>query len=167
MRVMREHWQGGTVPSAKERRGSHLKSFPTGKASREARRHEDNKRIEKGPANLYRQVDTDDSVFVEGTALPTRAVAPSPRECLSANAYQDASQSRILGVNRPACDQIEDHHCRVFADPTGKDAHRSVERNVPLVEAARQTGECGSKPQGSLGRDAKVEVRIHDLRVPY
>src|ERR1700693_3866819 len=102
---MREHWQGGTVPSAKERRGSHLKSFPTGKASREARRHEDNKRIEKGPANLYRQEATDDSVFAEGTALPTRAVAPSPRECLSANAYQDASQSRILGVNRPACDQ--------------------------------------------------------------
>jgi hypothetical protein len=75
-----------------------------------------------------------------GKALPTRAVAPSPRKCLSAHAYQDASQSRIHGINRPACDQIEDHRCRVFADPAGKDTHRSVERNVPLVEATRQTG---------------------------
>jgi DNA-binding HxlR family transcriptional regulator len=38
----------------------------------------------------------------------------------------------------------EDHRCRVFADPTGKDTHRSVERNVPLVAATRQTGECRS-----------------------
>ena len=144
MRLMRRDWQGGTVPSAKERRGSDLKGCPTEKASREARRHEDITRIENSSPDLHRQVDTQDFVFAEGKALPTRAVAPSPRKCLPAHAYQDASQSRIHGINHPACDQIEDRRCRVFADPTGKDTHRSVERNVPLVEAARQAGECGS-----------------------
>jgi hypothetical protein len=134
------------VPSEKERLGNNLKGCPTEKASPEARRHEDIMRIENGSPDLHRQVDTQDFVFAEGTALPTREVAPSPRECLPAHAHQDASQSRIHGINRPACDQIEAHRCRVFADPTGKDTHRSVERNVPLVEATRQTGECGSTP---------------------
>src|SRR5437667_9066525 len=144
--MTRGHWQGGTVPSAKEKRGSDLNGCLTEKASQEARRYEDSTRIENGSLDLHRQVDTQDSVFVEGPALPPWAVAPSPRECLPAHAYQDASESRIHGINRPACDQIEDRSCRVFADPTGKDTHRSVERNVPLVEAARQTGECGSTP---------------------
>jgi hypothetical protein len=153
---MRRRWQGGTVPSAKESRGSNLKGCPTEKVSREARRHEDNTRIEDGSPDLHRQMDTQDFVFAEGAALSTRAVASAPRECLPANAYQDASQSRIHGVNRPACDQIEAHRCRVFADPTGQDTHRSVERNVPLVEATRQAGECGSTHQGSLDRDAKA-----------
>src|SRR5882672_3709723 len=143
---MRGHWQGGTVPSAKERRGSDLKGCPTEKASQEARRHEDSTRFENGSPDLHRQVDTQDFVFAEGKALPTRAVATSTRKGLSAHAYQDASQSRIHGINRPACDQIKDRRCRVFADPTGKDTQRSVERNVQLVEAARQTGECRSTP---------------------
>src|SRR5580704_17434448 len=100
---MRRHWQGGTVPSEKERRGNNLKGCPTEKASREARRHEDIARIENGSPDLHRQVDTQDFVFAEGTALPTREVSPSPRECLPAHAHQDASQSRIHGINRPAC----------------------------------------------------------------
>jgi HxlR-like helix-turn-helix len=79
---MRTRWQGGTVPSAKERRGSNLKGCPTEKASREARRHEDNTRIEDGSPDLHRQMDTQDFVFAEGAALSTRAVAPAPRECL-------------------------------------------------------------------------------------
>jgi hypothetical protein len=73
-------------------RGSDLQGCPTEKASREARCHEDNTRIEDGSPDLHRQVDTRDFVFAQGTALPTRAVAPAPRECLPANAYPDASQ---------------------------------------------------------------------------
>jgi hypothetical protein len=116
------------------------------KASQSAGRYGDGKRIENSWPDLHRQVDAQDFVFAEGKALPTRAVAAPSGKRLPANAHQDASQSRIDGIDCPACDQIEDHRCRVFADPAGKDTHRSAKRNVPLVETARQTGERGSTP---------------------
>ena len=42
------------------------------------------------------------------------------------------------GLITQARDQIEGHCCRVFLDPTGKDAHHSPRRYVPLGETTRR-----------------------------
>jgi hypothetical protein len=44
----------------------------------------------------------------------------------------------IRRFNRQARDAIEGHYCRVFADQTGKDNHRSTRRYVPLGKAILQ-----------------------------
>ena len=48
----------------------------------------------------------------------------------------------MLWRYRQACDAIEGHCCRVFADPNGKDNHRSTQRHVPLGKTIPQGGEC-------------------------
>ena len=99
---------------------------------------EDDATIENGPADLHRQVDTQDFVFIKTEVLSTRAVAPPSRERLAAYAYENPAQSRIHGINRPARDEIEDPCCRVFLDPIRKDIRHSTRRYVPLGETPRQ-----------------------------
>jgi len=120
----------------------------TEQLSQVAERHEDKVRIENGGFDLHRQVDTEGFVFAEREALSPRAVAPPYRKRLPANVDQNSSQSRIHRINHPACDGNEGHRRRVFPDATGKDAHRSAERNAPLVETPRQKGECRSASYG-------------------
>jgi hypothetical protein len=106
--------------------------------SQEVRHHERNARIENSSHAIHRQVDTQDFVFAEGTALSARAVAAPPWKRLAAYAYQNSSQSRIHRINRQARDEIEGHCSRVFLDQTGKDNHNSAQRNVPLGETTPQ-----------------------------
>jgi NAD(P)-dependent dehydrogenase (short-subunit alcohol dehydrogenase family) len=166
LRLTRKHWQGGTVPSAKEDERSKFEGCLTEQLSQEAEGHEDRTRIEYGGFDLHWQVDTKGFVFAEREALSARAVAPPHRERLPANADQNSSQSRIHWINYPARDGNEGHRCRVFPDPTGKDTHRSLERNVPLVKATRQKGKCRSAPCGSLDWDAESKSVSSVARVP-
>lgn len=119
----------------------------------EATHYEGNARIEQFPADLYRQVDTQDIVFSQREASSTRGVAPTSLKRLAAHAYQISSQSRIRRAHRQARDEFEDHCCRVFLDPTGKDNHRPTRRNVPLGKTIPQGCDCWRAPSGgTLGR---------------
>ena len=104
--------------------------------------HEYDTRIKNGLVHLHRQMDAQDFVFAARQALSPRAVAPRARECLAAHADQNSPQSRIRRFDRPACDPIEGHYCRVFVDQSGKDNHRSTQRNVPLGKATPEEGDC-------------------------
>jgi hypothetical protein len=161
LRPMRKHWQGGTVPSAKERRGKqNLRTFA------EAERHEDSARNENGGFDLHRQVDTEGFVFAEREALSTRTVAATRRKHLPANADPNSSESRIHRTNRPARDGNEAGRCRVFPDGTRKDTGRSAQRNVPLVETTWQKGACESTPYGRLDLDVEPEAVSSVASVP-
>jgi hypothetical protein len=109
---------------------------------RKARHYEHDARIENAIPDLYRQMDTQDFVFAERAASPTRGVAPAHRKCLAADAYQNPSQSRIHNIDLKARDVVEGHCGRVFPDPTGKHDHRSTRRHVPLGETILQGGQC-------------------------
>ena len=126
------------------------------KLSQEAEGHEDGARIEHLARDLHRQMDTKGFVLARREALSTRAAAPPYRKRFAANADQNSSPSRIHRINRPAREGNPGHCRRVFPHPTRKDTHRSVERNVPLVETTRQTSEWRSTPDGSLNRDAEI-----------
>ena len=97
--------------------------------------HAYDNRTKTGLVDLHRQMDTQDFVFAERQAPSPWAVAPPAWERIAAHADQNSPQSRIRGFNRQTCDEIEGHHCRVFADQTGKDNHRSTSRHVPLGKA--------------------------------
>jgi hypothetical protein len=112
------------------------------KLSQEARNYEEDPRIEDGLADLHRQVDTQDFVLAKGEALSARAVAPPPRNCLTAYAYKKSSQSRIYRTNRQASEEIEGDRGRILLDPTGEDNHRSTRRNVPLGKTIPQERDC-------------------------
>jgi Bacterial protein of unknown function (DUF899) len=60
--------------------------------------HEHNARIECGPADLHRQMGTQDSVVAQREAVSTREVAAQPRERLPAHAHQKPPQSPITGL---------------------------------------------------------------------
>jgi hypothetical protein len=96
LRLTRTHRQDGAVPNG-ERKVSeeNSKGYLTEKFSPEAGHYEDGARIEDAPLDLYRQVDTEDFVFAEREASSPRGVAPPPWKHLSADAYQNSSQSRI------------------------------------------------------------------------
>ena len=68
------------------------------------------------------------------------------------NAHQDASQSRIRGLNRPACDEIESRCCGVLVDAPGKDHHRSTRRHVPLGKTLPQERERRSATSRNRNR---------------
>jgi hypothetical protein len=143
LRLARKHWQGGTVPRAKQRREKqNSKDFLT-QVSQEAGRYENDARIENGGPDFHWQVDTQGFVFAEREALSARAVAPPTRKRFAADAYQNSSQSRIHRINRQARDEIEGHCGGVFLDATGKDTHCSTQRHVPLGKATPQGRDCG------------------------
>ncbi len=106
--------------------------------SQKEERHEYDARIKNGLIHLHRQVDVEDFVFAKRQALSPWAVAPPARERVAAHVDQNSPQSRIRGINRQACDPIEGHYCRVFADQTGKDNHRPTQRHVPLGKTIPQ-----------------------------
>ena len=110
--------------------------------SQKEERHEYDTTIKNGLVHLHREMDTEDLVFAKRQALSTRRVAAPPRKCLSANADQNPSRSRIRGFNRPACDAVEGHHGRILVDRTGKDDHRATQRHVPLGKTIPSGGEC-------------------------
>jgi hypothetical protein len=83
-------------------------------------------------SHLHRRMDAKGFVFARRKALSARAIAPTAGQRFTTNAHQDASQSRIRGLNRPACDEIESHCYGVLVDTPGKDNHRSTRRYVPL-----------------------------------
>jgi hypothetical protein len=125
------------------------KGCPTGKISQEARRCGYDAKIENVPFDFYRQVDTQDFVFIEKEVLSARAIAPPTGKRVSADPYQNASQSRIRGFGRQADDGIEDRCGRVLPDTAGKDNHHATQRYVPLGETIPQGRECGSVPSRS------------------
>ena len=86
-------------------------------------------------------MDTKGFVFARRKALSARAVASTAGQRFTTNAHPDASQSRIRGLNRPACDAIKGHGCRVLVDATGKDNYRSTRRHVPLGKTLPQERE--------------------------
>jgi hypothetical protein len=143
--MSRQHWQGGTVPSAKKGRRSKRERLSTEKLSREAG-HEDSAKFENGAPDLHREVDTQDFVFAETEALSTRAAAPPPGNHFSTNAYQNSPESRIHRINRSAHHQIEHRRRRVFLDPTRNDHHRSARRYVSLGETPREARESRRTP---------------------
>jgi hypothetical protein len=110
--------------------------------SQKEERNEYDTRIKNDVVHLYRQMDTQDFVFAYREALSTRGVAPPARKCLSANAYQNTSRSRIHRISCQARYEVEGHCCRVFLDPNGKNNHRSTQRHVPLGKTTPQGGEC-------------------------
>jgi hypothetical protein len=124
--MSRKGWQGGTVPSAKKSEAN-SKGHLAEKFSQEALRHEDDARIENGPANFHRQVDTQSFVFAERETLSSRAVAPLPWKRLPTDAHKNSSQSRIDRTNHQARYESQGHCCRVFLDPAGKDNHHSTQ----------------------------------------
>ncbi len=75
-------------------------------------------------------------------------VAPPARKRVAAHADQDSPQSRIRGFSRQAHDGIEDHCCRVFVDPTGKDNPRSPRRHAP--------------PGKRYRKDVSADVRLRE-----
>ena len=123
------HWQAGKVPTAKHRRERQIRAVK----SRSRRRH--------GGMNTTQESKAASSIFIgrwtpkvlfslRRKTLSARAVAPTAGERFTTNAHQDASQSRIRRLNRPACDAIESHCCRVLVDATGKDNHRSTRKHI-------------------------------------
>ena len=94
-----------------------------------------------GPSIFMGRVDTQDFVFSQREALSILAAAPATGKHFTANAYQNASQSRIRRLSRPDCEGIESHCCRVFVDSTGKDNYRSARRHVPLGKTIPQRRE--------------------------
>jgi hypothetical protein len=139
----RRVWQAGTLPNAKQRRkrksrnGHFAETF-----SQKEERHEYDTWIKNGLVHLHRQMDAQDFVFATKQALSPRAVAPPAGEGLATHADQNSPQSRIRRFDRPACDPFEGHYCRVFVDQSGKDNHRSTQRNVPLGKATPEKGNC-------------------------
>jgi hypothetical protein len=160
LRLARKHWQGGTVPSAKQRREKQTRRIFSPSFSQEAGRYENAARIENGGPDFHRQVDTQGFVFAEREALSARAVAPPTRKRLPTDAYQNSSQSRIDRINRQARDEVEGHCGRVFLDPTGKDARRSTQRYVPLGKTIPQERDCGRASCGSVSGAMKLDVSL-------
>lgn len=124
----------------------------TGMSSRKKGQHEHDTRIKTCFVHLHRQMDTQDFVLAKREALSPRAVAPPAWARFAAHADQDSSQSRIRGLNRQAYNPVEIHHCRVFVDSTGKDNHRSTQRNVSLGTAVPQRRERASTAARSRNR---------------
>ena len=109
--------------------------------SQEAENCEYGADIENGHLDLHRQVDAQGFVLSETAAISTRAATPRIGKHFTANAYQNPSQSRIRGLNRPERDAIENYCCRVFVDSTWKNDHRSTQRHVPLGKAEPEESE--------------------------
>lgn len=100
--------------------------------SHQAGNYEHNKGIESHEADLHRQVDAKGFVFASRKALSTWGVAPPPQRGLTADAYQNSTQSRIFRIDREERDHFKASCCRIFIDPTGEDNHRSATQYVPL-----------------------------------
>jgi len=68
----------------------------------------------------------------------TRAVASPPRQCFATNPHQNAAQSRIGGIDRQACDQIEIYCRRVLPDPNRPGVRQAVSMHVPMGQSLQQ-----------------------------
>src|SRR5271169_398775 len=86
--------------AAKQGVRCNFEGYFTAKSSQKAQQYEHEARTNNAIADLYRQMDPQDSVFAEGAASSTRRVAPRSRKYLPANAYQNSSQSRIHWLSR-------------------------------------------------------------------
>jgi hypothetical protein len=126
------------------------------------KQHEFDGKTKNGVVYLHRQVDTQDFVFAEKPAVSPWAVAPRVGERIAAHADQNPSQSRIRGPSRQACDSIEVHYGRVFADEAGRDDHRSTPRNVPLGPTLSQARECGRAFSANTRANNRIERGIVD-----
>jgi hypothetical protein len=88
--------------------------------SHQAGNYEHNKGIECDEADLRWQVDAKGFVFASRKALPTWGVAPPSSRGLTADTYQNSTQSRIFRIDRQKRDQLKTSCCRIFIDPAGK-----------------------------------------------
>jgi hypothetical protein len=144
----RDNWQAGRVPTAKQRRERQIRKV----VSQKEGRHQYDARIKSSLVHLHRQLDTKGFVFPRRKALQPRAVAPTAGYRFTTNAHQDASESRIRGLNRPARDAIESDCGGILVDTTRKDHHRSARRHVPLGKTLPQKRERRSATSRNRSR---------------
>jgi hypothetical protein len=97
-------------------------------------------------ADLHRQVDAKGFVFASREAASTWGVAPSSPRGLTADAFQNSTQSRIFRIDCQELDHFKASCCRIFIDPIGKDNHRSASRHVPLGQALPHGYYCWRTP---------------------
>lgn len=104
---------------------------------------------QSGLPDLHRPVDTQDFVFTERKALPTRALAPPPGEHFSTDAYHNSSQSgiqrkivrRVTGAKAIAVEYSLPRLGRTIIAPLrgmcrwSKRYHKKVSAEVHLPEA--------------------------------
>src|ERR1700737_4654543 len=146
-----QHWQAGKVPTGKYRRERQIREVK----SRSLRRH--------GGMNTTQESKVASSIFI-GRWTPKVLFSLKERShrhgelrrrlarVSQRNAHQDASQSRIRGLNRPACDEIESHCCGVLVDALGKDHPRSTRRHVPVGKKLPQERERPSATSRNRNR---------------
>ena len=122
-------------------RAQNKRWLPPSDLFQEAKNSEYGTGIKNGHLDLHRQVDAQGFVLAETAAVSARSATPPIGKHFTTNAYQNPSQSRIRGLNRPERDAIENYCCRVFVDSTWTDDHRSTQRHVPLGKAEPQESE--------------------------
>lgn len=98
-------------------------------------------------------MDPKDLILTETEASPARRIEAPPWKYLSANAYENPSQSRIRRIDRKARDGIEDDRRRVLPHQCGKNHHCATSRHVPLGRAVSQGGERRRAPSDKNKRD--------------
>ena len=98
-------------------------------------------------------MDRPDFVLTKRETPSTWAVAAPPRQCFATNPHKNAAQSRIGGIDRQACDQIEMCCRRVLADPNRPSVRKAVSKHVPMGE---------SLPQGTQRDRAAPETLTED-----